>query len=90
MLSRHPQCHMDEFHNTRKTPPPTRFPVGWLGPIDDNPQTGVEKVDGERELVNVRYYNMMGVESASPFEGVNIVVREYSDGSRIATKVLRK
>lgn len=52
--------------------------------------TAINCIDEGKELVKVRYYNMMGVESATPFEGVNIVVREYSDGSRIATKVLRK
>ncbi len=47
-------------------------------------------VDDSKELVSVRYYNMMGVESKTPFEGVNIVVRDYSDGSRTTTKVLKR
>lgn len=47
-------------------------------------------VDDSKELVNVRYYNLMGVESKTPFEGVNIVVRDYSDGSRTTTKVLKR
>ena len=58
--------------------------------VSDDISTPISIINANHELVNVRFYNMMGVESATPFEGVNIVVREYSDGSRIATKVLRK
>ena len=36
-----------------------------------------------------RYYNLQGVESAVPFQGVNIVVKEMTDGSKVATKVVK-
>ena len=38
---------------------------------------------------SVRYYNVAGVESATPFKGVNIVVREMTDGTTIKTKVVK-
>ena len=40
-------------------------------------------------VTGVRYYNLMGVGSDKPFNGINIVVTTYSDGSRTSRKVLR-
>lgn len=52
--------------------------------------TGVVKtVEAAKTVKSVRYYNAAGVESATPFSGVNIVVKEFTDGSRATTKVLR-
>ena len=51
--------------------------------------TTVKEVNAERTVVAVRYYNLMGVESSKPFDGLNIVVTTYSDGSRSSRKVLR-
>ena len=47
------------------------------------------KTATSREVVAVRYYNLMGVESNKPFDGINIVVTTYSDGSRSSKKILR-
>jgi hypothetical protein len=38
---------------------------------------------------SVRYYNPQGIESATPFSGVNIVVTEMTDGTQKATKIVR-
>ena len=51
--------------------------------------TRVKEVATQREVISVRYYNLMGVESSKPFEGINIVVTTYSDGSRTSKKILR-
>ena len=42
-----------------------------------------------RTVVGVSYYNLMGVKSDKPFDGINIVVTTYSDGSRTSKKILR-
>ena len=47
------------------------------------------KTATSRDVVAVRYYNLMGVESNKPFDGINIVVTTYSDGSRTSRKILR-
>lgn len=47
------------------------------------------KTPASREVVDVRYYNMMGIESSKPFDGINIVVTTYNDGSRTSRKILR-
>ena len=50
----------------------------------------VDKPSGERTLKATRYYNMMGVESSAPFQGVNIIVKEFTDGSRESRKVIMR
>lgn len=53
--------------------------------------TGVEDVAGttSAKAVSVRYTNLQGHVSSTPFHGFNIVERIYSDGSRKVTKELK-
>jgi len=51
--------------------------------------TALEGLVAGKAVARVVYYNMMGVESDVPHRGINIVVTEYSDGSRTAVKMLR-
>jgi hypothetical protein len=51
--------------------------------------TAVNEVSSGRAIVGTRYYNLMGVGSDEPFDGINIVVTTYSDGSRTSRKILR-
>ena len=53
------------------------------------PTTGVENVKGEKTLVSERYYDIRGIEYREPIEGVNIIVRTYSDGSTQSVKVIK-
>jgi len=50
--------------------------------------TGV-KADANREVVGVTYVNTLGQQSSRPFEGVNMVVTRYSDGTTTTTKVVK-
>lgn len=51
--------------------------------------TTVKEIATSRTVTSVRYYNLMGIESDKPFDGINIVVTTYSDGSRSSRKILR-
>ncbi len=51
--------------------------------------TGVESLVTTNEVVGMKYYNPAGIESDTPFKGVNIVVTRYSDGSTTTTKILK-
>jgi len=51
--------------------------------------TGVDAVETSKEVANVKYYNLTGVESATPFEGVNVKVVTYTDGTKEALKVVK-
>ena len=51
--------------------------------------TAIEQVTADKEIMNVRYINVAGQESEHPFDGINIVVTTYSDGSVSTVKVMR-
>ena len=51
--------------------------------------TAVAEFTADKAVESVRYYNIMGMESKKPFEGINIVVTRYTDGSTSTTKILR-
>ena len=67
----------------------TKFVVYPLNLDADKVATGVNDVNSAKEVKGVSYFNMMGVESAQPFDGVNIMVTTYTDGTSSAAKVLR-
>ncbi len=69
--------------------PSTKFVVYPLDLDADRVATGVNDVNCAKEVKGVSYFNMMGVESVQPFDGVNIMVTTYTDGTSSATKVLR-
>ena len=70
--------------------PNTKFVVYPLNlDADKEVVTGVNDVNSAKEVKGVSYFNMMGVESAQPFDGVNIMVTTYTDGTSSAAKVLR-
>ena len=52
--------------------------------------TGIEDVNAGAQVVNTRYYNTLGVESAQPFKGVNIIVKEYSNGQKTTSKQIMR
>ena len=56
---------------------------------DDSNVTSVREVNCSKVIESVRYYNIMGMESEQPFEGINIVVTRFSDGSTSTFKVLK-
>ena len=61
---------------------------GLVGTVKD---TGIEEIANtvNKDVKSVRYYNLMGVPSNKPYEGLNIIVTTYSDGSTSAVKQLR-
>lgn len=67
----------------------TKFMVYPLNLDANKVATGVNDVNSAKEVKGVSYFNMMGVESAQPFDGVNIMVTTYTDGTQSAAKVLR-
>ena len=46
--------------------------------------TGIENVHADLgNVLSVTYVNMLGIESPTPFSGINIVVTKYENGTRI-------
>jgi|GEM_PF-1989354 len=59
--------------------------VDW----DSSVATGITGIDASAQVESVRYYNTIGVESETPFQGLNIVVTRYSDGTTTTVKAVR-
>ena len=58
--------------------------------VPDEVITAIDTVkSGNREVESVMYYNVAGMSSRKPFDGVNIVVTRYTDGSMTSKKVLK-
>ena len=51
--------------------------------------TAVEEILYHGEVVSTIYYNVQGMKSDKPFDGVNIVVTRFSDGATAISKVVR-
>lgn len=62
------------------------FPLNISNPTP----TGIDNIVNGKAVKSVKYVNVAGIMSDTPFQGVNIVVTEYTDGSRSTTKMLRK
>ena len=56
-------------------------------PIND--ASGINEVIGHKEVASVRYVNVAGQESETPFDGVNIIVTTYTDGTTTTAKVIK-
>ena len=57
--------------------------ISFTGP------SAVADVNAAKAVSSVKYYNAAGVASDNAFEGVNIVVTKYADGSQSVTKVVK-
>jgi hypothetical protein len=57
--------------------------------LDNQIPTSINGVQVMSNVESVKYINAAGIESDTPFQGVNIVVTRYSDGSTTTTKILK-
>ena len=62
---------------------------GSEGSKEPQPSVGVNEILYNGQIVDVTYVNPQGMQSNRPFDGVNIVVTRYSDGSTRTTKIIR-
>lgn len=58
-----------------------------LGKVTE--MTAIEQVNANKEITGVRYINVAGQQSDQPFDGINIVVTTYSDGTTSTVKVMK-
>ena len=50
---------------------------------------GVEGVVADKEVASVKYFNLAGIESDEPFDGMNVVITTYTDGSQNIEKLVK-
>lgn len=58
--------------------------------IEEPIPTAINGIFLEEGVKSVRYYNAAGVENNVPFNGLNIIVKEMNDGSKVTTKAIIK
>lgn len=63
----------------------TVYPLEW----NTDTHTAIDNLQAGKTVTSVVYYNMMGVASDKPHQGINIVETRYSDGSRTVKKVMK-
>lgn len=61
------------------------FYLDWTAP---DVVTAITDVTAQGDVASVRYYNPAGQVSDKPYDGVNIVVTSYTDGTQKTTKVV--
>ena len=54
-----------------------------------NQVVGVESLNGDKNVATVQYVNVAGHVANTPFQGMNMVVTRYADGSIVTTKVIK-
>ena len=54
-----------------------------------NDSSAVQLISTDKEIAGIRYINVAGQESEIPWDGVNIVITTYTDGSQSTVKVIR-
>ena len=57
--------------------------------VTSTPSTSIDQPVVDKQVLGHTYYNLAGMSSGKPFDGVNIVVTRYSDGTSSATKVMK-
>lgn len=70
--------------------PASRFTLSVLEMTGTNGGvvTGIDAVAAGKVVKDVKFYNLQGVAKAEPWDGVNIIVRTFDDGTRDSKKVV--
>lgn len=55
-----------------------------------NGTVGIDGIGVGKEVMSCKYYNAAGMESSKPYDGYNITVTVYTDGTTTVTKNIRK
>ena len=58
--------------------------------VEADETTSIAMAKDNKQVTSVRYANMTGVTSSQPFDGMNVVVTTYSDGTQNSKMVMMK
>ena len=60
------------------------------GPTPPENPTGLADFTVDKEISSVTYVNSLGMTSDKPFEGVNIIITRYTDGTTSTSKAMKR
>ena len=63
--------------------------IVWYTIKEYTEPSAVSDVNAAKTVKSVRYFNVAGIESNKPFDGMNIVVKTYTDGTTSTVKVIK-
>ena len=63
--------------------------IFWYTVKEYTDPSAVSDVNAAKTVKSVRYFNVAGIESNKPFDGMNIVVKTYTDGTTSTVKVIK-
>ena len=55
----------------------------------DNVDTSVGVLNADKDITSVKYYNVAGIAANTAYEGVNIVITKYADGTQKVAKIMK-
>ena len=55
----------------------------------DDASTAVESIGADKQVAGVQYVNLSGMTSDKPFDGMNVVVTTFTDGTTSTAKVMK-
>lgn len=61
-------------------------PAGGSGEWNDGTPTGVNEMTSALVPMKTTYYNALGMSSSTPFDGLNIIVIQYTNGKTVVQK----
>ena len=61
-------------------------PAGGSGEWNDGTPTGVNEMNSDLIPLKVTYYNPLGMSSSTPFDGINIIEIQYTNGKTMIKK----
>ncbi len=86
----YPEAHFGDATGATSDDLPNGIAPGYIFQYPDGTYTAIENnVNTAKEVKSVRYYNTLGIESTTPFQGVNIIVTTFTDGTRATVKAIK-
>ena len=67
----------------------TAWPIDLQVDFEHNLITAVNDVKQRAQVQRVEYVNVAGMRSSKPFDGINIVITHYTDGTTATSKVVK-
>lgn len=65
------------------------FPSMVLFSPKEQVSTGVTSAAAARQVASVKYFNLQGMSSDEPFDGINIKITTYTDGTKLSQKIVK-
>ena len=82
--------YLETGNSDQNTDDPSAPPIApTRPPTPPSPSSSIDQPVVDKDVTGHTYYNLAGMSSSTPFDGMNIVVTRYSDGTSSVAKLMR-